>query len=911
MAYSGVSSSTPTVIDDDIHRTVDDILKSATDNNNGETQLQLQVYDKLLESVSIAMQKERNGWKDKLHTTLQEIDRQHRASIVVQSNLQELVDSYGIVPLQSPKSDSSSGRKSTDLISGLQSYIQELQDAVERATKNNHLEAKLKKMQLEKEKTEHLSQIKEKTKEIHWLQKELNSIKHQLQKLRRIVLNYNESHSSKFHLDDVETPKDVDSSQRGVKITMNEAQRNILHRYRKKLADDIIVTEEFLAQLSEQGIFEWGMISVIKAEKTESEQIYKLLELLPKRGPHAFDKFVTVLERDYPWLAVLLLSSNKTPVRENTTRESTQHDIVSVENHRESPRRTELCDSDIKKLVATFVHRHFGQSKRISEKDKKSVEKFISEQLQQERVRYQSMLSSAHTTTCASSVSDGDDDVFQSAEVQEHLFRIHMKIERHLNDNEENNNSVRDRILPDDLTFETIHKEMDLLAKKIYRLEREIQTCMGYFKPEVHDTPLSELVGKMHEVLRKQQRELTEQQDQTQRLLDEVDGYSNHIEKLEKERQEYRLQINALHQDMGKLRQEKMTLVDRCAHLEKVNRQHIEKENTLDNLRSIMKDFSYDIKSKLSENFDCEVEDLQELSPDTIVCVCGVVVVVVAVVMVVVVVSEDNYVAKAHKLMELLPKRGPKAFSTLLEILEITNPWLAEKMKSALHEERNREAKLKISSSVSESASIEGYGAASRQTIDNDLRATARRFVKSSLQHLTDSEQRSTEQWLGEELQRERRKQQFRTPHTIRRHPQEFLSSKEVQTEMKGMELQELCEDLMVQLHELLSRVHKMDFLFIQCLEKFDDVDKYALALPDLIERSMMRQKELVRALMDDRRKIQRLTEDRDSLDRHIRRLEEDFERLLKTPSQKAIHPQQMYLKKRKELQERILFQIG
>ncbi|KAK7487321.1 hypothetical protein BaRGS_00021410 [Batillaria attramentaria] len=288
--------------------------------------------------------------------------------------------------------------------------------------------------------------------------------------------------------------------------------------------------------------------------------------------------------------------------------------------------------------------------------------------------------------------------------------------------------------------------------------------------------------------------------------------------------------------------------------------------------------------------------------------------------------SEDNYVAKAHKLMELLPKRGPKAFSTLLEILEITNPWLAEKMKSALHEERNREAKLKISSSVSESASIEGYGAASRQTIDNDLRATARRFVKSSLQHLTDSEQRSTEQWLGEELQRERRKQQFRTPHTIRRHPQEFLSSKEVQTEMKGMELQELCEDLMVQLHgvqyvemntdlsfnmlqtqisELLSRVHKMDFLFIQCLEKFDDVDKYALALPDLIERSMMRQKELVRALMDDRRKIQRLTEDRDSLDRHIRRLEEDFERLLKTPSQKAIHPQQMYLKKRKELQER------
>lgn len=66
------------------------------------------------------------------------------------------------------------------------------------------------------------------------------------------------------------------------------------------------------------------------------------------------------------------------------------------------------------------------------------------------------------------------------------------------------------------------------------------------------------------------------------------------------------------------------------------------------------------------------------------------------------------------------------------------------------------------------SASIEGYGAPSRQTLDNDLRVIAQRFVRSSLQHLTESQQRSTEQWLGEELQRERRKQQFRTPHTIR-----------------------------------------------------------------------------------------------------------------------------------------------
>ena len=45
---------------------------------------------------------------------------------------------------------------------------------------------------------------------------------------------------------------------------MNDAQRATLQRFRRRLADDIILTEEFLAQLIEEGIFEWGMVNVIK-----------------------------------------------------------------------------------------------------------------------------------------------------------------------------------------------------------------------------------------------------------------------------------------------------------------------------------------------------------------------------------------------------------------------------------------------------------------------------------------------------------------------------------------------------------------------------------------------------------------------------------------------------------------------
>lgn len=36
-----------------------------------------------------------------------------------------------------------------------------------------------------------------------------------------------------------------------------------------------------------------------------------MLELLPKRGPDAFDSFVEIITENYPWLAAMLESSFK------------------------------------------------------------------------------------------------------------------------------------------------------------------------------------------------------------------------------------------------------------------------------------------------------------------------------------------------------------------------------------------------------------------------------------------------------------------------------------------------------------------------------------------------------------------------------------------------------------------------
>ena len=58
----------------------------------------------------------------------------------------------------------------------------------------------------------------------------------------------------------------------------------------------------------------------IQTERTNQQKVHKLLELLPHRGPEAFDKFVSIIELKYPWLAKSLengLSQERQKYQEN------------------------------------------------------------------------------------------------------------------------------------------------------------------------------------------------------------------------------------------------------------------------------------------------------------------------------------------------------------------------------------------------------------------------------------------------------------------------------------------------------------------------------------------------------------------------------------------------------------------
>ncbi|XP_025091532.1 LOW QUALITY PROTEIN: uncharacterized protein LOC112562466 [Pomacea canaliculata] len=224
----------PTVLDDDLQRIVHEILRSASDSDDfdddddssdlptNQGKLSTGLRKKLLQSLSTALQTERNHWKDKLHATLQEMDRQRRDYVTLQAALHDLATACGIRTTHTPEvDDTTSSCSTTDLLTELHDYVQRMQMVEEKATKNDFLKSRLQILQgslaqMESDKSEHQSQLKKKTKEILWLQKELNSIKQQLQKLRQVVLSYNESHSTKFHLYDVNAPTDKELSRRAL-----------------------------------------------------------------------------------------------------------------------------------------------------------------------------------------------------------------------------------------------------------------------------------------------------------------------------------------------------------------------------------------------------------------------------------------------------------------------------------------------------------------------------------------------------------------------------------------------------------------------------------------------------------------------------------------------------------------------
>ena len=127
---------------------------------------------------------------------------------------QELIVSLGLAP---PPESPTSERRSSDAIRALRRYIQQLQTQAESTADTTAQQAAMAKLReagkrVEAEKAELTAELRERMRESSWQTKELNATRSQLSKLRQIVLNYNQSHSTNFHLEE----ESVDGAAMGV-----------------------------------------------------------------------------------------------------------------------------------------------------------------------------------------------------------------------------------------------------------------------------------------------------------------------------------------------------------------------------------------------------------------------------------------------------------------------------------------------------------------------------------------------------------------------------------------------------------------------------------------------------------------------------------------------------------------------
>lgn len=113
---------------------------------------------------------------------------------------------------------------------------------------------------------------------------------------------------------------------------MHRREKSAIQTHRREIVDDLFLEEDLLVKMTREKLFTNGMIEDIKSQRTMRDKTHRLLELLQKRGPDAFSKFISILSEDYKWLAEKL---------EETYREKQEMEEAIIDSAR-TPRQLQL-----------------------------------------------------------------------------------------------------------------------------------------------------------------------------------------------------------------------------------------------------------------------------------------------------------------------------------------------------------------------------------------------------------------------------------------------------------------------------------------------------------------------------------------------------------------------------------------
>ncbi|KAG2459785.1 CRADD protein, partial [Polypterus senegalus] len=88
---------------------------------------------------------------------------------------------------------------------------------------------------------------------------------------------------------------------------MDAKHIKLLRKQRLHLAKQLIVGDTIVQYLYQENILTESHVEEIRSQNTNKKRAIKLLDILPTRGPKAFDTFIDSIQDEYPWIKTKLL----------------------------------------------------------------------------------------------------------------------------------------------------------------------------------------------------------------------------------------------------------------------------------------------------------------------------------------------------------------------------------------------------------------------------------------------------------------------------------------------------------------------------------------------------------------------------------------------------------------------------
>lgn len=393
-----------------------------------------------------------------------------------------------------------------------------------------------------------------------------------------------------------------------------------------ELARNIVTTEDFLGICYQQKLFDANLVEIIRAQPGTKAQTFKMLELLPTRGPDAFQKFLKIIEQDYPWLAKKLKSdleqevskvpkkelsmvatsinfqpsqssSNNIKVQKDVEMAATATQNINLSVSRSASQTTEpatpkdLTDSAlngynmVKKKIGNFMTQQFSLSRKLCQSDKQSIEQFIMEQIRE--VQRQ----------CHQKVCEVRDHRRLNDDVQRWLQDMCRKLERRLG--RVNHCDTTDGSFFDGKSsIKDLEDNIHYLTEQYHKLENEVKKCFSLFGENNENYSLAFQVESILAEKKKLKKEIKKLAQENDLMVSENYDLSTAKQKFQQASSYKEVELEVKDRQIKALQTEKHELKKEIDRLHKLHVQHLEKERTLLNLQQMvqaLKDKNHDL----------------------------------------------------------------------------------------------------------------------------------------------------------------------------------------------------------------------------------------------------------------------------------------------------------------------------